>query len=100
MPFVTQKSLVLSCSLLTLAAATNATAEEVFSLDTVVVSASKFAQKQGETDGTMSVVKQESIQKNMANSVDEVFKYTPSVTVSGSGIRGDSPINIRGITGN
>ncbi|UOG93880.1 MAG: TonB-dependent receptor plug domain-containing protein [Candidatus Thiothrix sulfatifontis] len=85
---------------MTLAAATNATAEEVFSLDTVVVSASKSAQKQGETDGTMSVVKQESIQKNMANSVDEVFKYTPSVTVSGSGIRGDSPINIRGITGN
>lgn len=100
MPIAPPKSLVLSCSLLTLIAATNATAEEVFSLDTVVVSASKSAQKQGETDGSMSVVKQESIQKNMASSVDEIFKYTPSVTVSGSGIRGDSPINIRGITGN
>ncbi len=101
MPFATSKALVLSCSLLTLATiTTTASAEDVFSLDTVVVSASKTAQKQGETDGTMSVVKQESIQKNMASSVDEIFKYTPSVTVSGAGNRGDSPINIRGITGN
>lgn len=88
----------LACSLFVLVSQSDAN-DEVFSLDTVVVTATKNKQKQGEVAGSVAVIKQEAIQRNMPSSVDDLFKYTPSVSLSGNG-RGNSPINIRGITGN
>lgn len=92
----------LAVPLLALSAACQAALadDDVFSFDTIVVTASKSEQRQGDTDGSMSVIKQESMQKNIATSVDDLFKYTPSATVGGAGNRGDSPINVRGISGN
>lgn len=68
--------------------------------DTIVVTSSKNEQKLGDVAGSIDVITGEQIEKNMVDSVDDLFKYTPSVTVSGAGIRGNSPINIRGISDN
>ena len=74
MPYLHPKSIALSCSLTSLAIVTNpANAEDAFSFDTVV--AVPQIQKKGETDGSMSVIKEESIQKTY-ESVDEVFTDT------------------------
>ncbi len=101
MPSATSKSLVLSCSLLTLATiTTTASAEDVFSLDTVVVTASKSAQKQREADRTTTVINAQDIQSKQIQSVDDLFQYTPGVTVAGANPRKDGNINIRGMEGN
>lgn len=101
MPFVTPKLLTLSASLLTLAAVTpSASAENVFSFDAVVVSASKSAQKQSDADRTTKVVGQEEIKGKQIQSLDDLFQYTPGVTVAGANPRKDGNITIRGIGDN
>lgn len=76
------------------------TSASAFSLDGVVVTASKNAQKQSEADTTTNVVNDKQIQRKQMQSIDNLFDYTPSVSVAGALARGDAPINIRGITDN
>lgn len=92
------------CVLLALATSSQAKASEqtekdINYFDTVVVTASKTAQRLGDVDGSIAVISEQDMQRNIVESVDDLFKYTPSVTV-GNGSRGEKPINIRGITGN
>lgn len=93
------------CVLLALASTTATAAEQndqtnINYFDTVVVTASKTAQRLGDVDGTITVIGQDEMQRNVVQSVDDVFQNTPGVTVGNSSIRGEKPINIRGITGN
>lgn len=74
--------------------------KNVSHFDTVVVTASKTEQRLGDVAGSVKVVDEEQIKNKMPSSVADLFKYTPSVTVGGTGSRGDSSINIRGISGN
>lgn len=85
---------------LPIASLVQADSNDVYSFDAIVVTASKTAQKLGELDGSMAVIQDDQIEEYLANSVDDLFEFTPAITVSGAGNRGDSPINIRGITGN
>lgn len=90
----------ISAALLPISTWVQADPTDVYSFDAVVVTASKTAQKLGEVDGTMTLIQDDTIEKNLVNSVANLFEFTPAITVSGAGNRGDSPINIRGITGN
>jgi hemoglobin/transferrin/lactoferrin receptor protein len=74
--------------------------EPVFSFDNVVVSASKDEQRLGDMDSSMMLIQDLDIQAMVADSVDDLFQFTPGVTVSGAQNRGSGAINIRGITGN
>ena len=74
--------------------------EPVFSFDNVVVSASKDEQRLGDVDSSMMLIQDLDIQAMVADSVDDLFQFTPGVTVSGAQNRGSGAINIRGITGN
>lgn len=67
--------------------------------DRIVVSASQEDQKIGEVDSSVFVIDSSDIQKNLSDSVKDIFKYIPSVT-TGGGRQADSLINIRGIDGN
>jgi hemoglobin/transferrin/lactoferrin receptor protein len=91
---------VISTALLPIGTGVHADPNDIYSFDAIVVTASKSAQKLSELDGTMTVLKADTIEQQLANSVDDLFDFTPAITVSGASNRGDSPINIRGITGN
>lgn len=67
--------------------------------DQVVVSASQNAQSLSEVDGAVTVVDDKEIQRDLTDSVNDLFKYVPSVT-TGGGRQANGLINIRGITGN
>lgn len=73
---------------------------DIYSFEAVVVTASKSAQKLGDVNGSMTLIQADTIDQHLANSVDDLFEFTPGISVSGAGNRGNSPINIRGITGN
>lgn len=90
----------ISVALLPISTWVQADPTDVYSFDAIVVTASKSAQKIGEVDGTMTLLQDDIIEKHLVNSIDDLFDFTPGITVSGAGNRGDSPINIRGITGN
>ena len=97
-----KKRLLCCCISSVVATAANAaepTSQDVRYLDRVVISASQTEETLGDTHGSVSVISEEDIQRNLTNDVKGLFKYTPSVSVSG-GAQGDGLINIRGITGN
>lgn len=97
-----KKRLLCCCISSVVATTANAAApnsQDVRYLDRVVISASQTEETLGDTHGSVSVISEEDIQRNLTNDVKGLFKYTPSVSVSG-GAQGDGLINIRGITGN
>ncbi|PID48509.1 MAG: hypothetical protein CR991_11490, partial [Proteobacteria bacterium] len=65
--------------------------------DTVVVTASKTEQRLGDVAGTLEVVSEEDIQEGIVDSVDDIFRFNPSVKAPDA--RANS-IGIRGIDGN
>ena len=54
--------------------------EPVFSFDNVVVSASKDEQRLGDVDSSMMLIQDLDIQAMVADSVDDLFQFTPGVT--------------------
>ncbi|TXH72172.1 MAG: TonB-dependent hemoglobin/transferrin/lactoferrin family receptor [Thiothrix sp.] len=90
----------ISLALLPISTWVHADPRDIYSFDAVVVTASKSAQKIGDVDGSMMLIQDDTIEKNLVNSIDDLFEFTPASNVSGAGNRGNSPINIRGITGN
>ncbi|WP_298612302.1 TonB-dependent hemoglobin/transferrin/lactoferrin family receptor [uncultured Thiothrix sp.] len=95
-----QLAAAISAALLPISTWAHADPNDIYSFDAVVVTASKSAQKLGEVDGSMTLIQADTIAQQLANSVDDLFEFTPGISVSGAGNRGNSPINIRGITGN
>lgn len=81
------------------ATANEGTDQKSYIFDRIVISASQEDQKIGEVDGSVTVIESSDIQRNLSDSVKDLFKYVPSVT-TGGGRQADSLINIRGIDGN
>lgn len=102
MPKRQYSPLVVAISAATLPISTwvHADPNDIYSFDAVVVTASKSTQKLGEVDSSMTLIQADAIDQQLLNSVDDLFEFTPGISLSGAGNRGDSPINIRGITGN
>lgn len=90
----------ISLALLPISTWVHADPTDIYSFDAVVVTASKSAQKIGDVDGSIMLIQDDAIEKNLVNSIDDLFEFTPAINVSGASNRGNSPINIRGITGN
>lgn len=67
--------------------------------DRVVVSATQTDEKLEQIDSTVTLIEATDIQRNLSDSVQDLFKYEPSISASG-GRQGERTINIRGIDGN
>lgn len=77
-----------------------AIAEESVSLDEVVVSATRTNSQLLDTAASVTVISDENIEQDMITGLDDLFKYTPGVTVETNARQGVQSINIRGIEGN
>ncbi|WMN90035.1 TonB-dependent hemoglobin/transferrin/lactoferrin family receptor [Vibrio parahaemolyticus] len=79
----------------------SAVAEETsYSLDEVVVSATRLNTQTIDTAASVTVIDEEEIEEKMVNDIDDLFKYTPGVNVQSNSRQGVQSINIRGIEGN
>jgi hemoglobin/transferrin/lactoferrin receptor protein len=79
----------------------SAVAEEIsYSLDEVVVSATRLNTQTIDTAASVTVIDEEEIEENMVKDIDDLFKYTPGVNVQSNSRQGVQSINIRGIEGN
>lgn len=74
--------------------------DQVYSLDEVVVSATRSNQTIQDTAASVAVVSDQDIEENMVNSVADLFDYTPGVNVQADSRQGVQSINIRGMEGN
>ncbi|OLQ87654.1 TonB-dependent receptor [Vibrio ponticus] len=68
--------------------------------ETVVVTATRTNTQVIDTAASVTVITDETIERDMITSLDDLFKYTPGVTVESNGRQGVQNINIRGIDGN
>ncbi|RTZ17340.1 TonB-dependent hemoglobin/transferrin/lactoferrin family receptor [Vibrio aquaticus] len=93
------KQTLLSASIV-LALTSTAHAEEYALFDEVVVSATRTEQQLEDVAGSVSVVTEEDIDKNLAKDLADAFKYTPGVSVETDSRHGIQGINIRGLGGN
>lgn len=75
-------------------------AEEVYSFDEVVVSATRTNNQLDDVAASVSVITDTEIENDMVTGLDDLFKYTPGVTVETNARQGVQGINIRGIEGN
>ncbi|SON53397.1 exported protein of unknown function [Vibrio tapetis subsp. tapetis] len=74
--------------------------DQVYSLDEVVVSATRTNQTIQDTSASVKVISDQAIEENMTNSVSDLFDYTPGVDVQTDSRQGVQSINIRGMEGN
>ncbi|CAM3002599.1 TonB-dependent hemoglobin/transferrin/lactoferrin family receptor [Vibrio diazotrophicus] len=74
--------------------------ETTYSFDEVVVSATRLNTQTIDTAASVTVVDEEAIEHNMVEDVEDLFKYTPGVTLQTNARQGVQSINIRGIEGN
>ncbi|WP_394250352.1 TonB-dependent hemoglobin/transferrin/lactoferrin family receptor [Vibrio profundi] len=74
-------------------------AEDFATFDEVVVSATRTNQTLDNTSASVSVVTDKDIEENMVKDVNDVFEYTPGVTMNSSARQGAQTINIRGMEG-
>ena len=69
--------------------------------DTVTVTATRSDSRIGDVPATVSVIDEREIDQNNVNNIQDLVRYQPGVSVSGTGSRfGLSGFNIRGIDGN
>ena len=69
--------------------------------DTVTVTATRNASRVGEVPNVVSVINERQIDQGNVNTIQDLVRYQPGVSVSGTGSRfGLSGFNIRGIDGN
>ncbi|WP_260259299.1 TonB-dependent hemoglobin/transferrin/lactoferrin family receptor [Vibrio intestinalis] len=94
------KKSVLSMSIL-LALSTQVMAEEIFTMETVTVTATRVEQKVDEIAATVNVVSAKDIEQNMMDDISKVFDYTPGVDFNAdkTGRADSQDINIRGVEG-
>ncbi|MGF1879192.1 TonB-dependent hemoglobin/transferrin/lactoferrin family receptor [Photobacterium frigidiphilum] len=73
--------------------------EEIKSMETIVVVASRIEQSVTDIAGSVAVVTSEDIEKNMVNNLEESLRYIPGVSMNGNSRFGASDFNIRGMDG-
>lgn len=88
-----------------LASSVFANAEEAetdpdFSLETIVVSATRTEEKLEDVAASVSVLSQEQLEKQLATDIRDMLRYEPGVEATNAGRFGLSGFNIRGLTGN
>ncbi|MGR5356239.1 TonB-dependent hemoglobin/transferrin/lactoferrin family receptor [Vibrio chagasii] len=93
------KQSLLSASIVLALSSTSALAEDCALFDEVVVSSTRTNQTLINTAASVTVISDKQIEENMAKDVDEIFEYTPGVTMNSSSRQGAQTINIRGMEG-
>ncbi|NVJ98218.1 MAG: TonB-dependent hemoglobin/transferrin/lactoferrin family receptor [Alphaproteobacteria bacterium] len=71
-----------------------------FSMETIVVSATRTAEKLEDVAASVSVLTQAELEKNLATDIRDMLRYEPGVEATNAGRFGLSGFNIRGLTGN
>ncbi|EEZ89573.1 conserved hypothetical protein [Vibrio harveyi 1DA3] len=92
------KKSILSASIV-IALSQGAYAEETSTFNEVVVSATRTNQTMDTVAASVAVVSEKDLEENMAKDLNDVFEYTPGVTVNGTQRQGVQSINIRGMEG-
>lgn len=72
-------------------------AEEVYTFDEVVVSATRTEQNKEDVSSSIATVSREDLDETMTSNLKDTLKYEPGVDVQGSGRFGVSGFNIRGM---
>lgn len=93
------KRSLLSASIV-FALTSTAYAQEYALFDEVVVSATRTNQQLQDIAASVDVLSDEEIEHNMTTGVEDLFRYTPGVTVQTNSRQGIQGINIRGMEGN
>lgn len=93
------KQSLLSASIVLALSSTSALAEDYALFDEVVVSSTRTNQTLINTAASVTVISEKQIEENMAKDVNEIFEYTPGVTMNSSSRQGAQTINIRGMEG-
>ena len=76
------------------------TAAGTLNLQQVTISATRNAQQVGSVPSTVSVQEREALDRQNVNTIRELVRYEPGVSVGGAGTRaGNAGFNIRGIDG-
>lgn len=75
-------------------------ATEVYTVDKVVVSATRSNQAIENTAAAVVVISDKNIEKNMTRNIAELFSYTPGVDMQSDSRQGVQSVNIRGLQGN
>lgn len=78
-------------------ASTAVFAEETFTFDEVVVSATRTEQNKEDVSSSVATVSRDDLDAQMNNNLKDTLKYTPGVQAQGSGRFGVSGFNIRGM---
>lgn len=94
------KQSLLSASIVLALSSTSAFADDYALFDEVVVSATRTNQQLEDVAASVTVINDKDIEKNMVTDVNDLFKYTPGVTVTTNSRQGIQGINIRGMEGN
>ncbi|MFB9218077.1 TonB-dependent hemoglobin/transferrin/lactoferrin family receptor [Vibrio sinaloensis] len=74
-------------------------AEDSSYFDEVVVSATRTSLTLESTSASVTVITDEDIEQNLTTNINDVFEYTPGVTMNSSSRQGAQTINIRGMEG-
>ncbi|HCM0789422.1 TPA: TonB-dependent hemoglobin/transferrin/lactoferrin family receptor [Vibrio parahaemolyticus] len=90
---------ILSVSIL-IALSQGAYAEDHSTFNEVVVTATRTNSQIEDTAASVAVVTDKNIEESMVTGLDDIFEYTPGVTVKTNSRQGVQSINIRGIEGN
>ncbi|MBJ2148945.1 TonB-dependent hemoglobin/transferrin/lactoferrin family receptor [Vibrio sp. IB15] len=93
------KQSLLSASIVLALSSTSALAEDYALFDEVVVSSTRTNQQLEDVAASVTVISDKQIEENMAKDVNEIFEYTPGVTMNSSSRQGAQTINIRGMEG-
>ena len=93
------KHSLLSASIV-FALTSTAYAQQYALFDEVVVSATRTNQQLQDIAASVDVLSDEEIERHLTTSVEDLFKYTPGVTVQTNSRQGIQGINIRGMEGN
>ncbi|MGF1825307.1 TonB-dependent hemoglobin/transferrin/lactoferrin family receptor [Vibrio splendidus] len=94
------KQSLLSASIVLALSSTSAFADDYALFDEVVVSSTRTNQQLEDVAASVTVINDKDIEKNMVTDVNDLFKYTPGVTVTTNSRQGIQGINIRGMEGN
>ncbi|KXF83209.1 TonB-dependent hemoglobin/transferrin/lactoferrin family receptor [Enterovibrio coralii] len=78
----------------------SATAQEVYTFDEVVVSATRTEQNINDVAVSVDVVDDKAMEENLAQDLSQAVAYEPGVSMPGTGRFGNSGFNIRGLSEN
>ncbi|OBT15531.1 ligand-gated channel [Vibrio sp. UCD-FRSSP16_10] len=91
------KKTTLAIAISTVFASPMVLAQETFTFDEVVVSATRTEQNKSDVSSSVATVSRDDLDAQMNNNLKDTLKYTPGVQAQGSGRFGVSGFNIRGM---